>query len=93
MRDLRLTSGGCAAVDLFFPTVESMVEFITERWMERWVTIDIWDEYTLMQLSRRPSFILVGVDAPVSIRWRRLKDKQVCPVQNLGLIDLTRAPM
>lgn len=58
-----------------FATVDSLLEFVTKQWERRWVTIDIWDEGVLESLLRRPSFILVSVDAPVSLRWKRFKER------------------
>ncbi len=52
-----------------------MLEFVTERWKERWVTTDIWNETILKSLLRRPSFIFISVDAPVSLRWQRYKER------------------
>lgn len=43
------------------------------RWRERFVTTDIWDETVVDALLRRPFFLLVSVDAPVSVRWQRFK--------------------
>ena len=37
------------------------------------MTTDIWDERILEILSRRPFFLLVSVDAPIGLRWSRLK--------------------
>lgn len=54
-----------------FHTVEALVEFVTQEWHQRWVIADIWDEKLLETLSRRPFFLLVSIDAPVSLRWRR----------------------
>ena len=47
------------------------MDFVTKCWRSRWVTTDIHDEAILDVLSRRPFFILVSVDAPIVIRWRR----------------------
>ncbi|KAF1963775.1 hypothetical protein CC80DRAFT_433623 [Byssothecium circinans] len=58
-----------------FPDAESLLAFVTLRWRERWVTTDIWDERVLDTLLGRPFFLLVSVDAPVSIRWQRFKDR------------------
>ena len=58
-----------------FVDVESLLEFVTERWRERWVTTDIWDETMLTILLRRPSFILISVEAPISLRWQRFKQR------------------
>lgn len=61
--------------DETFLTVQALVDFVTKRWQQRWVTTDVWDEAVLEMLSRRPFFILVSVDAPVSIRWSRFKER------------------
>lgn len=60
-----------------FPTVETLLEFITKQWQRRWVTVDILDEHVLETLLCRPSFILVSVDAPVSLRWQRFKERSI----------------
>ncbi|KAF2236338.1 hypothetical protein EV356DRAFT_522601 [Viridothelium virens] len=56
-----------------FPNVDELLDFVTKRWQERWVMTDIWDEKDLDALLRRPFFILVSVEAPVSVRWQRFK--------------------
>ena len=56
-----------------FPDVETLIDFITKKWDQCWVTTDIWDEEIFETLSRRPFFLLVSVDAPLGLRWRRLK--------------------
>jgi len=61
------------AEDSTFVNIQSLIDFVTRRWQERWVTTDIEDEVSLDSLLRRPFFILVGVDAPVSVRWRRFE--------------------
>lgn len=58
-----------------FACVTSLLDFVTKQWQQRWVTTDLWNESILENLLRRPSFILVSVDAPVSVRWKRLKDR------------------
>ncbi|KAF2011891.1 hypothetical protein BU24DRAFT_375159 [Aaosphaeria arxii CBS 175.79] len=64
-----------------FNNVDALLDFVTLRWRERWVTTDIWDEQVVDALLRRPFFLLVSVDAPVSIRWQRFKDQ--CAVNKL----------
>ena len=59
----------------FFASVESLLDFVTKQWQQRWVTTDMWNEDILESLLRRPSFILVSVDAPISLRWKRLKNQ------------------
>ena len=61
--------------DRCFETVEELLKFVTKRWQQRWVTIDVWDEIILESLLRRPFFLLVSVDAPVSLRWQRFKER------------------
>ena len=58
-----------------FTDIDSLLQFITKQWKRRWVTTDVWNEGILENLLRRPSFILVSIDAPVSLRWKRLKDR------------------
>ncbi|KAL1595284.1 Deoxycytidine monophosphate (dCMP) deaminase [Paraconiothyrium brasiliense] len=58
-----------------FSNVDTLLEFVTLRWREHWVTTDIWDEKVVDALIRRPFFLLVSVDAPVSVRWQRFKDR------------------
>ncbi|KAK8139786.1 hypothetical protein PG984_000909 [Apiospora sp. TS-2023a] len=54
-----------------FTSATDLLDFVTKYWRSRWVTTDIHDETILDILSRRPFFILVSVDAPIVIRWRR----------------------
>ncbi|KAG9190420.1 dCMP deaminase [Alternaria panax] len=56
-----------------FHDIDALLEFVTLRWRERFVTTDIWDETVVDALMRRPFFLLVSVDAPVSVRWQRFK--------------------
>lgn len=56
-----------------FTSTEDLLDFVTKRWRERWVTTDVHTESILDKLLRRPFFILVSVDAPVSVRWKRFQ--------------------
>jgi dCMP deaminase len=56
-----------------FDTADDLLDFVTKQWRERWVTTDIHTEEILDKLLRRPFFILISVDAPVSVRWRRFQ--------------------
>ena len=62
-------------MDFCFATVDAFLDFITKRWQERWVTVDILDEGILECLLRRPFFLFVSIDAPVSLRWKRFKER------------------
>ncbi len=56
-----------------FEDAGSLLDFVTTRWRERWVTTSVWDESVLDVLLQRPFFLLVSVDAPVSVRWSRFR--------------------
>jgi len=56
-----------------FANVEDLLDFVTKQWRERWVMTEIADEGILDALLRRPFFILVSVDAPISLRWQRYR--------------------
>jgi dCMP deaminase len=54
-----------------FSTADGLLDFVTASWNERWLTTDVWDESVLDVFLRRPFFLLVSVDAPVTVRWAR----------------------
>ena len=54
-----------------FETFDALLDFATKNWEERWVMIDIRDESILHSLQRRPFFLLISVDAPMTLRWAR----------------------
>ncbi|KAH8818988.1 cytidine deaminase-like protein [Xylogone sp. PMI_703] len=56
-----------------FNSADDLLNFVTKRWRERWVTTDIYTETVLDKYLNRPFFILVSVDAPVSVRWKRFQ--------------------
>lgn len=58
-----------------FADIDALLDFVTLRWKERWVTTDIWDDKVVDDLLRRPFFLLISVDAPVSVRWKRFTDR------------------
>lgn len=75
--DLRLNhvNGAKEPNQRSFGDVDSLIEFVTKAWKQRWVLTDIWNEEILEHLLRRPFFILVSVDAPVSLRWKRFRER------------------
>jgi dCMP deaminase len=60
-----------------FENADILLDFATKRWQERWITTDIADANTLDRFLLRPFFLLVSVDAPVSLRWKRFADRFV----------------
>lgn len=58
-----------------FPDFETFLANVTREWNQQWVLSDITDEIVVDKLLRRPFFLLISVDAPVSVRWQRYKSK------------------
>lgn len=58
---------------LTFPSADALLEYATPRWQMHWLTSDIWDKGVLETFSQRPFFLLLSVDAPVSLRWQRFR--------------------
>ncbi|AEO62420.1 uncharacterized protein THITE_2106553 [Thermothielavioides terrestris NRRL 8126] len=59
-----------------FSTSAELLDFVTKRWRQRWVTTDIPTESDLDLYARRPFFLLISVDAPLTVRWRRFQARQ-----------------
>lgn len=70
-----------------FQTVGALVDFVTTRWQQRWVTTDIYTEAVLDVYVRRPFFILISVDAPVSVRWKRFQQRSKDPNCSSSILD------
>ncbi|KAI1808113.1 cytidine deaminase-like protein [Daldinia bambusicola] len=58
-----------------FSTTAALLDFVTKQWRSRWVTTDVHDEAVFESLSRRPFFILISVDAPLTVRWQRHRQR------------------
>ncbi|KAI1126328.1 cytidine deaminase-like protein [Nemania abortiva] len=74
-----LPKNGTTRSSYNFTSVGALVDFVTKHWRSRWVTTDVHSEAVLDALSRRPFFILISVDAPVTVRWRRHQARQNQP--------------
>lgn len=61
---------------LIFPTSDELLEYVTQRWRERWVTTDVMGKEVLDAYSRRPFFLLISVDAPLLVRWKRYQKRK-----------------
>ena len=73
-------SAECSGASLGTPVFDdaySLLEHVTKTWQQRWVTTDVWKENLLESFLRRPFFLLISIDAPVSLRWKRLQDKLI----------------
>lgn len=58
-----------------FPSADALLDFVTKRWREHFVTTDIWDERVFDILRKRPCFMLVNVSAPLLVRWGRYNSR------------------
>jgi dCMP deaminase len=56
-----------------FSNITEMLDFATRDWQSSFVTTSIHNTSVVDALSRRPFFILVHVDAPISLRWERFR--------------------
>ncbi|KAF3357816.1 hypothetical protein VdG1_05481 [Verticillium dahliae VDG1] len=56
-----------------FATAQALLDYVTSRWQDRWVLTHVHSEAVLDLLSRRPFFLLISVDAPLTLRWRRFQ--------------------
>ncbi|KAK9417949.1 putative Cytidine deaminase-like protein [Seiridium unicorne] len=62
-----------------FDNVTTLLDFVTKSWRSRWVITPISSEAVLDALSRRPFFILLSVDAPLTVRWERHQSRASNP--------------
>ncbi|KAF9887572.1 Deoxycytidine monophosphate (dCMP) deaminase [Aspergillus nanangensis] len=60
---------------LSFESLDVLLEFATKQWQGLWVTTDISEGAILDRFLLRPFFLLVSVDAPVSLRWKRFSER------------------
>lgn len=60
-----------------FSELSGLLDFVTRRWRERWLITDISSEAVLDAFMRRPFFLLISVDAPVLLRWKRHRSRYV----------------
>jgi dCMP deaminase len=58
-----------------FATVTDLLEYATKHWQQHFCTTSIHDEAVVEALSARPFFVLLNIDAPISIRWQRFKNR------------------
>lgn len=58
-----------------FSNRDQLLDFVTKHWQDRYVTTDLATEAVLELYSRRPFFLLISVDAPLSMRFDRFRAK------------------
>lgn len=71
---------------LRFSTPADMLAHITRHWTEHFVTMDLGTRALLAPFMRRPFFMLISVDAPILLRYRRARTK----TPGLALLDFVQ---
>lgn len=64
-----------AKKDLVFSKIDELLQYVTSRWMDKFVLGGIPDVDTLNALAHRPFFLHIAVEAPITLRWRRMREK------------------
>jgi hypothetical protein len=57
---------------LCFASAASLLEHVTRNWRHNFVTLDLRTEWMIKMFAKRPFFMLVSVDGPISDRFRRV---------------------
>jgi len=63
-------------VDQTFPSAGALLEFATYHWRDHFVTEDLVTQEVIVAFSKRPFFLLISVEAPISTRFLRRKAVQ-----------------
>jgi hypothetical protein len=58
---------------LWFSSPEEMLNHCTTHWREKFVTTDLKNKNVLEEFAIRPFFMLLSVDAPLMVRYSRMK--------------------
>ncbi|KAL0942284.1 DCMP deaminase [Colletotrichum truncatum] len=66
-------AAAATATEVTFSSADALLEYVTTRWQSRFVMTDVHTEAILDQLSRRPFFMLISVDAPLTVRHARYR--------------------
>ncbi|KAF9882269.1 cytidine and deoxycytidylate deaminase zinc-binding region [Colletotrichum karsti] len=84
-------SWGSNSAELGFSSADGLLDYVTTRWQERFVMTDVHNEAILDQLSRRPFFMLVSVDAPLTVRHARFRalHNPHCTIESFALASDT----
>jgi dCMP deaminase len=55
-----------------FSSIQALLEHSTAHWRDNIVTLDLKTRAQIeIGFDKRPFFLLIGVDAPVTLRWKR----------------------
>lgn len=60
-----------AANCLTFKSSSEFLDYSTRNWRQNFVTIDLKNKSKLIEFSKRPFVIIIGIEAPLIIRYSR----------------------
>ncbi|KAI3485172.1 hypothetical protein L1887_51457 [Cichorium endivia] len=67
---------------------KAMLDFVTDRWHERFVTLDLTTVSDMEAFIKRPFFLCVEVGAPLLTRWKRYQTKhKSLPLEKFVALD------
>lgn len=56
---------------LHFRTSSAFLDYATRNWREDYVTTHLRNKLKLVEFAKRPFVVIVGVEAPLRVRWKR----------------------
>ncbi|KAJ1727459.1 Deoxycytidine monophosphate (dCMP) deaminase [Coemansia biformis] len=74
-----------------FGSANAILSFVTPRWRTNYVTTDVTSPVDVRRLWKRPFVLVVGVDAPMGLRYRRYCARTTPPSPPLGLGEFVAA--
>ncbi|KAF3762943.1 hypothetical protein M406DRAFT_264326 [Cryphonectria parasitica EP155] len=66
-----------SSTSLIFSSPDDLLEHVTQHWRARWVVTDVLSKDILDAYSKRPFFLLISVDAPLLVRWKRYQQRHL----------------
>ncbi|KAI9482049.1 cytidine deaminase-like protein, partial [Coemansia mojavensis] len=67
-----------------FKTAKGILNFVTPRWQRDYVTTDVTNPIDIYRLWKRPFVLVVGLDAPVLLRYKRYRLQSSSPLSVEG---------
>lgn len=69
------SAGSHSPASQSFARPQDLLDFVTKQWQGRFVMTDIATEAIFEVFARRPFFLLLSTDAPLTVRWQRFQDR------------------
>jgi dCMP deaminase len=75
--------GSGAEQMLCFASAAELLEHVTRNWRRDFVTQDLRTEQAIQTFTKRPFFMLISIDGPISDRFRRANKFVLYPLYHL----------